>query len=201
MISPGLGPATGAGGWSRPTAGFSRGGPCSCRCRGMPRARRDRRDGPERSGRGALPSPPPRPEAHRTALGLGLQDVEPKSQARIRRERRNRRQAWTEFWYSGVSRGFTVGAVVLAVGVVVLITVLVPIGLVGGAIAFATSAAPGQTPKGFASPPPNNPSPSALVDARCPQCLAAEETASRKADAPPSRVMHHISTLLHRPAR
>ena len=58
----------------------------------------------------------------------------PKTQARIRRERRNRRQAWTDLWYSGVPRGFTVGAVTLAVGVVVLITVLVPIGLVGGAI-------------------------------------------------------------------
>lgn len=58
----------------------------------------------------------------------------PKTQARIRRERQNRRQAWWDLWYSGVPRGFTVGAVVLFVGVIVLITILVPTGLVGGAI-------------------------------------------------------------------
>ena len=58
----------------------------------------------------------------------------PATQARIRRERRNRRQRWMDLWYSGVPRGFTVGAVVLAVGVVVLITILVPTGLVGGAV-------------------------------------------------------------------
>jgi hypothetical protein len=58
----------------------------------------------------------------------------PKTRERIRRERRNRRQAWTDLWYSGIPRGFTVGAVVLAVGVVVLVTVLVPTGLTSGAI-------------------------------------------------------------------
>jgi hypothetical protein len=58
----------------------------------------------------------------------------PKTRERIRRERRNKRQAWTDLWYSGVPRGLAVGSVVLAVGVVVLITVLVPIGLVGGGI-------------------------------------------------------------------
>lgn len=58
----------------------------------------------------------------------------PKTQARIRRERRNKRQAWTDLWYLGVPRGLAVGTVTLAVGAGVLITVLVPIGLVGGAI-------------------------------------------------------------------
>ncbi len=58
----------------------------------------------------------------------------PKTQARIRRERQNRRQRWWDFWYSGVPRGFTVGFVTLAVGIVVLITVLVPSGLVSGAV-------------------------------------------------------------------
>ena len=52
----------------------------------------------------------------------------------IRRERRNKQQAWTELWYSGAARGLAVGSVILAVGAVVLITVLVPTGLVGGAI-------------------------------------------------------------------
>ena len=58
----------------------------------------------------------------------------PQTQACIRRERQNRRQAWTDLWYSGIPRGFTVGAVVLFVGVIVLITVLVPTGIVGGAV-------------------------------------------------------------------
>jgi hypothetical protein len=58
----------------------------------------------------------------------------PKTQARIRRERQNRRQAWHDPWYSGIPRGFTAGTVVLFVGVIVLITVLVPTGLIGGAV-------------------------------------------------------------------
>ena len=58
----------------------------------------------------------------------------PKTRERIRRERRNKRQTWTDLWYSGVPRGLAVGSVVLAVGVVVLITVLVPTGLVGAGV-------------------------------------------------------------------